>query len=142
MAAELPLGKRDRETGMSVPPTLNAAERPRILLVEDEVLIAMYIAEALELQGFEVIGPYPTVARALSALQNPQCCDAAILDAHLRDESATPVATALAANGTPYVVATGYNRSQLPEILASVPILAKPVDVDELVTQLRGLLGK
>jgi hypothetical protein len=51
------------------------------------------------------------------------------------------VATALAANGTPYVVATGYNRSQLPEILASVPIVAKPVDIDELVTQLRALIS-
>ncbi len=112
----------------------------RILLIEDEVLIAMHIADALESFGFEVIGPYPTVDGALSALQNPQCYDAAILDAHLRDESAAPVATALAAIGTPYVVATGYNRSQLPEILASVPILTKPVDIDELVKQLRGLL--
>jgi DNA-binding response OmpR family regulator len=127
---------------MSAASKPDAAERPRILLVEDEVLIAMHIADALETLGFEVIGPYPTVARALDALQNPQCCDAAILDAHLRDESAAPVATALAANGTPYVVATGYNRSQLPEILASVPIVAKPVDIDELVTQLRGLLSQ
>lgn len=126
---------------MSAASKPDTAARPRILLVEDEVLIAMHIADALESHGYKVIGPYPTVARALSALQNPQCCDAAILDAHLRDESAAPVATALAANGTPYVVATGYNRSQLPEIFASVPILAKPVDIDELVTQLRGLLS-
>ncbi len=127
---------------MSVTSTLEAGERPRILLVEDEVLIAMHIADALELHGFEVIGPYPTVVRALSALQNPQCCDAAVLDAHLRDESAAPVATMLAANGTPYIVATGYNRSQLPEILASAPVLAKPVDIEDLVTQLRELLSQ
>jgi DNA-binding response OmpR family regulator len=120
----------------------DAGDRPRILLVEDEILIAMHIADALESLGFEVIGPHQTVARALSALENSQCCDAAILDAHLRDESAAPVATALAANGTPYVVATGYNRSQLPEILASAPILVKPVDIDELVTQLHGLLSQ
>jgi len=124
---------------MSKPDTV---ERPRILLVEDEVLIAMHIADALESRGFEVIGPHPTVAQALGALRQPQCCDAAIVDAHLRDESAAPVAAALAAKGTPYVVATGYNRSQLPEILASVPILAKPVDIDDLVTHLRGLLSQ
>lgn len=112
--------------------------RPRILLVEDEVMIAMHIADAIESLGFEVIGPHQTVAAALKALQHPQCCDAAILDAHLRHESAEPIAKALTATGTPYIVATGYNRSQLPEIL--VPVLAKPIDTDELVTQLRALL--
>jgi DNA-binding response OmpR family regulator len=109
----------------------------RILLVEDEILIAMQVAEALEFEDFTVVGPYQTVAQALAELQTPDCCDAAILDANLRHESALPVASALAALAIPFIVTTGYDRSRLQGDLAAAPILAKPVRTDDLIGALR-----
>lgn len=109
----------------------------RILVVEDEALVAMHIANILDSAGFDVVGPCATVAEALSRLEQPSCCDAAILDAQLRDESALPVAERLAKLNIPFVVATGYNRGQLLGELALAPIIAKPVDAEDLVRQLR-----
>lgn len=112
----------------------------RILLVEDEALIAILMADMLESEGFEVIGPCQTVAQALAQLDIPDCCDAVVLDAALRNESAVPVARALMALDIPFVVATGYNRQQLPAELAAAPILSKPVNMDMLVDHLKCLL--
>ncbi len=105
----------------------------RILVVEDESFIALFISEVLETAGFEVVGPWPTVSQALAQLAIPDCCDAAVLDASLRNESAVAVAKALVALEIPFVVTTGYNKSQLPPELAAVPILAKPVNTEELI---------
>jgi DNA-binding response OmpR family regulator len=113
----------------------------RILIVEDESLIAMFISEMLETAGFEVVGPCQTVAQALAQLAIPDCCDAAVLDASLRNESAVPVAKALVALGVPFVVATGYNLSQLPAELAAAPILTKPVNSEVLIADLRRFLS-
>lgn len=110
-------------------------------MVEDEILIALFISEVLETAGFEVVGPWATVAQALAQLAVPDCCDAAVLDASLRNESAVAVAKALVALGIPFVVATGYNRSQLPRELAAVPILAKPVNTEDLITHVRRALS-
>jgi DNA-binding response OmpR family regulator len=113
----------------------------RILLVEDEVLIALQIAEALEMAGFAVVGPCQTVAQAIAQLQTPDGCDAAVLDANLRQESALPVANALVAIGTPFVVTTGYDRSQLQGDLAAAPMLTKPVSTDELIGLLNAVMA-
>ena len=113
----------------------------RILVVEDESLIALFISEVLETAGFEVVGPWPTVSKALAQLAIPDCCDAAVLDASLRNESAVAVAKALVALGIPFVVATGYNQSQLPPELAAVPILAKPVNTEQLIACVRRALS-
>lgn len=113
----------------------------RILVVEDESLIALFISEVLETAGLEVVGPCPTVSKALAQLAIPDCCDAAVLDASLRNESAVPVARALVALGIPFVVATGYNESQLPPELAAMPVLAKPVNTEELLAHVRRALS-
>lgn len=113
----------------------------RILVVEDEVLIALQIAEALEIQGFMIVGPFQTVAQALSSLQTPDSCDAAVLDANLRQESALPVASALAALAIPFVVTTGYDRGQLHGDLAAAPILTKPVRTTDIVSELQRILA-
>lgn len=113
----------------------------RILVVEDEVLIALEIAQALEAEGFEVVGPCHTVSRALDQLDNPDCCDAVVLDANLRDENARPVARALLTLKIPFVVVSGYDASQLPDEFAAAPVLAKPLRTEHLITQLRRLLA-
>lgn len=112
----------------------------RVLVVEDEALVAMHITDILECAGFEIIGPCSTVAQALDQLGQPNSCDAAILDAQLRNESALPIAERLTKLGIPFVVATGYNRGQLSGELALAPIMAKPVDAEAVVRQLREML--
>lgn len=114
--------------------------RSRILLVEDEVLIAFEIADALEAEGFEIVGPYQTVSQALEAVLDPNCCDAAVLDANLRNESSHPVASILLARKTPFIVVSGYAASQLPGPLAAGPLMTKPLRTSELAKQLRDLL--
>lgn len=115
---------------------------PRILLIEDEVLIALQVSDALEDEGFEVIGPCQTVAQALDQLRTVDCCDAVVLDANLRNESALPVARALAALGIPFVVTTGYDRHQLHAELATAPLLRKPLRPEDLIRYVKRLLGE
>jgi CheY-like chemotaxis protein len=103
----------------------------RILIVEDEALVAMLVEDALLDAGAEVIGPVATVAEAMALLE-ASAPDAAVLDLNLAGETSTPVADVLAARGVPFVVATGYGAEGLPAGHATVPVLAKPYDPDEL----------
>ena len=85
----------------------------RILIVEDEALVAMLVEDALLDAGAEVIGPVATVAEAM-ALLDAGSPDGAVLDLNLAGETSTPVADLLAARGVPFVVATGYGAEGLP----------------------------
>jgi CheY-like chemotaxis protein len=107
----------------------------RILIVEDEALVAMLVEDALLDAGAEVVGPVATVAEAMSLLDTA-APDAAVLDLNLAGETSTPVADVLASRGVPFVVATGYGAEGLPPGHASVPVLAKPYDPDELTSTL------
>ena len=110
----------------------------RILVVEDEALVAMLVEDALADAGATVIGPAATVAEALALLEREaQVPHAAVLDLNLAGETSTPVADVLAARGVPFVVATGYGASGLPAGHADVPVLAKPYDPDDLTSTLR-----
>lgn len=92
----------------------------RVLVVEDEFLIAMEVAAVLTNGGFEVIGPVSTVAAALHRIHAARP-DAAVLDVSLRGgERVTPVAHVLLAMNVPFVLASAY----LPADLAGEPALA------------------
>jgi len=110
----------------------------RILVVEDEALVAMLVEDALLDAGATVIGPAATVAEALALLERG-VPSAAVLDLNLAGEPSTPIADALTARGIPFVVATGYGAEGLPEGHAEVPVLAKPYDPDELTSMLQRL---
>ena len=107
----------------------------RILVVEDEALVAMLVEDALLDAGALVIGPAATVAEALALLKH-ETPDAAVLDLNLAGETSTPVADALALLGIPFVVATGYGADGLPQGHGAVPVLAKPYDPDDLTAAL------
>ena len=107
-----------------------------ILIVEDEPLLAMDLAEAVEdLEGV-VIGPVSTVAAALELLETVSVA-AAILDANLLDRDITPVALRLASASVPLVVYTG---TGLPaEVVAQrpdLPVLRKPAGAQVVVQRL------
>jgi DNA-binding NarL/FixJ family response regulator len=111
----------------------------RIMIVEDEMLVAMELESLLSEQGCSVVGPAPTAARAL-ALLDEGLPDAAILDVNLNGQTAMPVAEALSEQGVPFLLATGYSQSLQPA-LKDAPRLDKPVDHDQLVRVLAGLLS-
>lgn len=111
----------------------------RVLVVEDEILIALETEQMLGCLGCIVIGPVPSVARALALLEGEEP-DFAILDVNLGSERSTPIAEALRARGVPFALATGYNDRQLPEAaFRDAPHLGKPLDHHLLVGALARL---
>lgn len=108
----------------------------KILVVEDEPLIALALAADLETAGFQVLGPVGTAdgARALIAREG---CDGAVLDVNLHGESSESVADALSARGTPFVSLSGYSREQRPPAFKGSPSLLKPVQTELLISVLR-----
>ena len=109
---------------------------PLVLIVEDELLIAMDLERTLGRHGYRVLGPATTVAAALRLLDG-ETPDAALLDVNLRGEMVTPVAEALRARGVPFVLASAYDRAQLTaEVLAGAPNVGKPANVRRLLAAL------
>jgi DNA-binding response OmpR family regulator len=107
-----------------------------VLVVEDEVLIAMDLERLLGRHGFRVLGPAASVAGALLLLDDAPP-DVALLDVNLRGEMVTPVAEALRARGIPFVLASAYDAAQLTaEVLAGAPNVGKPVNMRRLLAAL------
>ncbi len=110
----------------------------RVLVVEDEALVAMLVEDALMEAGFTILGPAATVQEAMRLLDQERP-DAVVLDLNLAGETSTPVADALAARGIPYVIATGYGAAGLPPGHEKATVLAKPYDPAELTAVLTSL---
>lgn len=114
----------------------------RILVVEDNFVLAESMRFSLEELGCTVVGPAPTAARALELLALGPV-DAAVLDIDLRGRSSAPVAEELARRGTPFVFLTGYESAALlPEAFHSWTRLSKPVDPEELARTLGAELAR
>ena len=107
-----------------------AASR-RVLLVEDEALVAMMIQQCLTETGHSIVGPISTASEALVTAKDGDF-DAAILDINLGDGMAYPVAEILSARGIPFIFATGYGESVLDSDFADVPVVQKPFSRDAL----------
>jgi CheY-like chemotaxis protein len=106
----------------------------RLLVVEDEYIVAADLAASLESLGAEVIGPAASVQEALSFVQKDGVpLDGAVLDINLRNERVYPVADMLRARGIPFVFTTGYDAVAIPSAYAQVPRCEKPVDRTQLV---------
>ncbi|WP_018265104.1 response regulator [Methylosinus sp. LW4] len=112
-----------------------AALGRRVLVVEDEPLIALALEETLAEHGFRVVASAQTVAVALRDIAEAQF-DVALLDLRIGAESVEPVADRLAAMGVPFVFATGYGRSALPSAHAARPIVEKPFRTEALIAAL------
>ena len=104
--------------------------RKRVLIVEDEPLIAMMLEDFLDVLGSEAAATADTVQTALDALRDGTF-DAAILDVNLRGgEKSTAVAEALAARDIPFIFATGGGIDGLDERFHDRPRLQKPFTMD------------
>lgn len=105
--------------------------RQRILIIEDETLVAMLVEDALQEAGYGVIGPARTVAEAMTLLEGERP-HAVVLDLNLAGECSGGVADLLAARGIPFVVATGYGAAGVPANHRNAPVLPKPYDPADL----------
>ena len=103
----------------------------RVLLVEDEALVAMMMKDTLAELGFSVVGPVSRAAEALVTARVDEL-DAAILDVNLGGDLIYPVAEMLAARSVPFVFVTGYDAESIDSRYAHVPVLQKPIERDVL----------
>jgi PAS domain S-box-containing protein len=103
----------------------------RILLVEDEPLVAMMMRDSLVELGFCVVGPFDRAADALACAAD-EALDAAILDVNLGGDLVYPVAERLARRDVPFVFVTGYDAENIDPRFADVPVLQKPIEREVL----------
>jgi PAS domain S-box-containing protein len=122
-----------------VEPRICSDARPHILVVEDEALVALDISQALTHAGFDVVGPANSVAHALELIRHTGC-DAAVLDINLGGETSEPVARELTDRGTAFVTLSGYSQEQRASAFERAAALAKPLQRDLLVAELRRCL--
>lgn len=108
----------------------------RVLVVEDEALVAMDLEMILEDLGCVVIGPAMRLDRAEELVKANVEADAAILDVNVSGHQVFPLAALLAERGVPIVFATGYDRSGMPDEWNERPTLQKPYTVEDIARQL------
>lgn len=116
-------------------------QRARILIVEDEALLAHALEDILVSAGFEVAGVATRLAKALELIESV-ACDAAVIDANLAGVSAGPAASALAARGVPFIVMTGYSPEQLQGDFPGAHVIQKPARPALVIEALRTVLAK
>jgi len=99
----------------------------RILIVEDEYLIAQDLADEVQRLGFEVTGPVGRLDDAVDLIEAEPDIDGAFLDVNLNGERVYPVADRLIARDVPVILMTGYDESTIPHQYASVSNFTKPI---------------
>src|SRR3954454_2540360 len=103
----------------------------RVLVAEDEFVIALEAEAVLLRAGYEVVGPVATAGEA-AHLAAGEPLDAAVLDLGLRDGTAAMAADLLAARGVPFVFLSGFSAEALPGRFRGRPVLDKPCTVERL----------
>jgi CheY-like chemotaxis protein len=102
-----------------------------VFLVEDEVMIRMMVADMLEELGYKVAAEAGDIVEAMRLAQSSEF-DFAILDVNVNGKVISPVADVIKARGRPFIFATGYGSSGLPEQYRDRPALQKPFQLDAL----------
>jgi DNA-binding response OmpR family regulator len=113
----------------------------RVLVVEDETLIAVLIEDMLAAMDCEIVGPIGKLETAIQTAKEGNF-DIAVLDVTIRGGNVYPVAEDLLARGVPFVLASGYGDWALPPLLRDQPRLTKPFTAAELEDQVRLLFRR
>jgi CheY-like chemotaxis protein len=112
----------------------------RILIVEDETLIALEVQAMLEQQGANAVGPAGSPQAALKLIEAEKL-DAALVDANLQGKPADEIAAALTRANIPFAFMSGYGRASLPQAFAKAALLAKPFAPEELISVVSNLVA-
>jgi DNA-binding response OmpR family regulator len=107
----------------------------RVLVVEDELLVAMLIEDALADQACVIVGPYARLQDALIAAAT-ETLDLAVLDVNLAGKKVYPVAELLEKRGIPFVLLSGYGRDAIPVNHPEWQACNKPFQPEELISVL------
>src|ERR1700733_4975534 len=112
---------------------MNATRPPRgsVFLVEDEVMIRMMVSDMLEELGYTVAAEAGEISEALRLVQSTYF-GLAILDVNVNGKVISPVADLIKAQNRPFIFATGYGSSGLPEEYRDRPALQKPFQIETL----------
>lgn len=116
---------------------MTALAGKRILVVEDEAMVAAMIEDMLVELGASVVGPAPSIEAGL-ALAGAEALDAAVLDINVRGQRIDPIADLLRRRGVPMVFASGYGRSGM--LAHEATVLEKPFRLDVLAAALERLV--
>lgn len=111
----------------------------QVLILDDEPLISTVTKAFFVKAGFEIMGPYATVAQCFAAFET-QWPDAALLDINLTNEYSFPVAQALDSRGIPFAFLTGYETNDLASDFPSALILNKTLPRPQIVDAIKSLL--
>jgi CheY-like chemotaxis protein len=112
----------------------------RILLVEDELLIAMLLEAALQDHGCAVVGPYGRLAEAMQAARTERL-DGALMDVNLAGERVFAAAEILSMREVPFLLLSGYGNKVLPEQHQDWPVRSKPFQIEHVMGDLAGLIA-
>ncbi|MBX6425545.1 MAG: response regulator [Variibacter sp.] len=121
-------------------PEPKARMAARILIIEDEFLLALMLEEDLRSMGFSTVGPFTDLAGAREALLN-EAFDLVVLDINLNGEMVFSLADELLARRIPFVFLTGYDLFNLPERLRGAPRVSKPYDRAVLQREIQRVLS-
>jgi DNA-binding response OmpR family regulator len=116
-----------------------AKPKRRVLVVEDEALIAMFIKDCLVDAGYDVVAMAATLPQALALAQTLEL-EAAVLDVNLKGGLSFPVAELLAQRNIPFVICTGYDTGNFPAVAQGAPSLAKPVLPEQLIAAVADIM--
>jgi CheY-like chemotaxis protein len=112
----------------------------KVLVVEDEMMIAMLIEDMLDEFGCELVGPATNVPRALDLIGKERV-EIAVLDLNLDGQDTYAIADALQQKNVPFIFATGYGSTGLRKEYGNRPVLQKPFQARDLETALAQALA-
>ena len=124
---------------LAQPDNRRALQGKRILVIEDEPLVAMDVESTLATAGCEVVGPAATLERAKLLIEESDC-DAVLLDVNLAGQPVDELATLLTRKNRPFAFVTGYGREALPSGFRGAVVLGKPFGADQLLATVEVLL--
>ena len=110
-----------------------------VFLVEDEVMIRMMVADMLEELGYSVAAEAGEIGEAMKLAQSADF-DLAILDVNVNGKMISPVTDLIRARQRPFIFATGYGSSGLPEEYRDRPALQKPFQIETLAKAIASAL--
>ena len=120
-----------------MPPATQTLAGRRILVIEDDYLVGLVLAELLQDAGAEIVGPIGWIEEAIALIESGrEKLDAAVLDVNLHGQKSYPIADALIARSVGFVFATGYGASVIDSKYQAYPRCEKPFHQHTLLAAL------